>query len=98
MAAPVQISSHPVIQHKLARLRAVETKSPEFRELVAAISHALFYETTLDLKLKLSRPASELQEVHGSPDQSFWFIVIFDDDDAECGAVNVAMLAPGGTA
>jgi len=39
-----------------------------------------------------------LQEVHGSPDQSFWFIVIFDDDDAECGAVNVAMLAPGGTA
>jgi uracil phosphoribosyltransferase len=52
MPAPVQVSTHPVIQHKLARLRAVETKPPEFRELVAAISHALLYEATLDLRLK----------------------------------------------
>lgn len=53
-------------------------------------------ELSLDLKLKLSRPVSELQAVHGSPAQSFWFIVIFNDDDAECGAVNASMLAPGG--
>jgi uracil phosphoribosyltransferase len=52
MSAPVHISTHPVIQHKLARLRAVETKPPEFRELVAAISHVLFYEATRDLGLK----------------------------------------------
>ncbi len=38
MAAPVHVSTHPVIQHKLARLRAADTKPPEFRELVAAIS------------------------------------------------------------
>lgn len=53
-------------------------------------------ELSLDLKLKLSRPASQLSEVFGAPEQSFWFIVIFDDEDAECGAVNAAMLAPGG--
>jgi hypothetical protein len=50
-------------------------------------------ELSLDLKLKLARPASELKEEHGSPDQSFWFIVIFDDEDAECGAVNASMLS-----
>ena len=74
------------------REKPVELEAVAREDLVAA------EELTLDLKLKLSRPASELQEVHGSPDQSFWFIVIFDDDDAECGAVNVAMLAPGGEA
>jgi len=52
-------------------------------------------ELSLDLKLKLSRPASELEALHGSPEQSFWFIVIFDDEDAECGAVSAAMLGEG---
>ena len=63
MSAPVQISSHPVIQHKLARLRAVETKPPEFRELVAAISHTLFYEATLDLRLKPMTVMTPLTEM-----------------------------------
>jgi uracil phosphoribosyltransferase len=52
MPAPVHISTHPVIQHKLARLRATDTKPPEFRELVAAISRALFFDATQDVKLK----------------------------------------------
>jgi uracil phosphoribosyltransferase len=52
MAAPVHVSAHPVIQHKLARLRAVETKPPEFRALIAAISRALFFDATLDVNLK----------------------------------------------
>jgi uracil phosphoribosyltransferase len=51
MPAPVHVSSHPLIQHKLARLRAVDTKPPEFRELVAAISRGLFLEATRDLRL-----------------------------------------------
>jgi uracil phosphoribosyltransferase len=37
----------------LGRLRAVETKPPEFRSLVAAISRLLFFEATAELKLKL---------------------------------------------
>ncbi|MFG6487198.1 hypothetical protein ACG04R_11000 [Roseateles sp. BYS78W] len=65
-----------------AQLEAVDRQ-----DLVAAD------ELSLDLKLKLSRPASELQALHGSPEQSFWFIVIFDDEDAECGAVSAAMLS-----
>jgi uracil phosphoribosyltransferase len=51
MPAPVHISTHPLIQHKLARLRAAETKPPEFRELVAAISRGLFFEATRALRL-----------------------------------------------
>jgi uracil phosphoribosyltransferase len=51
MPAPVHVSAHPLIQHKLARLRAVETKPPEFRALVSAISHGLFLDATRDLRL-----------------------------------------------
>jgi uracil phosphoribosyltransferase len=51
MPAPVYVSSHPLIQHKLARLRATDTKPPEFRELVAAIARGLFLEATRDLRL-----------------------------------------------
>jgi uracil phosphoribosyltransferase len=51
MPAPVHVSTHPLIQHKLARLRAVDTKPPEFRALVAAISRGLFFEATRSLRL-----------------------------------------------
>jgi uracil phosphoribosyltransferase len=51
MPAPVYVSSHPLVQHKLARLRASDTKPPEFRELVSAISRGLFFEATRDLRL-----------------------------------------------
>ena len=51
MPAPVHVSAHPLIQHKLARLRAVDTKPPEFRDLVAAISRGLFFEATRSLRL-----------------------------------------------
>jgi len=67
--------------------------SPAQLEAVAREDLVAAEELSLDLKLKLSRPASELKEEHGSPEQSFWFIVIFDDEDAECGAVNAAMLS-----
>jgi uracil phosphoribosyltransferase len=52
MPAPVHVSRHPLIQHKLARLRSIETKPPEFRELVAAISNLLFFEATQDMRLR----------------------------------------------
>jgi len=48
----VHVSAHPLIQHKLARLRAVATPPPEFRELVAAISRGLFFDATHDVKLR----------------------------------------------
>lgn len=49
-------------------------------------------ELALDLRLKLARPASELKEALGSPEQSFWFLVIYEDEDSDCAAVNASML------
>jgi uracil phosphoribosyltransferase len=51
MPAPVTVSAHPLIQHKLARLRAADTRPPEFRALVSAISRGLFFEATRDVRL-----------------------------------------------
>jgi uracil phosphoribosyltransferase len=52
MPAPVHVSAHPLVRHKLARLRAADTRPPEFRDLVAAISRVLFFEATRDVKLR----------------------------------------------
>ncbi len=52
MPAAVHVSTHPLIQHKLARLRATDTPPPEFRELVAAISRSLAFEATADIRIK----------------------------------------------
>jgi uracil phosphoribosyltransferase len=54
------VSTHPLIQHKLARLRAIETKPPEFRDLVAAISRVLFFEATQDVRLRSVEVATPL--------------------------------------
>jgi uracil phosphoribosyltransferase len=62
MPAPVHVSKHPLIRHKLARLRAVETKPPEFRDLVAAISRGLFFEATADLRLAPTQVATPLTQ------------------------------------
>ncbi len=52
MPAPVHVSKHPLVCHKLARLRAIETKPPEFRELIGAISRVLLIEATRDTRLR----------------------------------------------
>ena len=51
MPAPVHVSTHPLVRHQLARLRAADTKPPEFRRLVAEISRGLFFEAARDLRL-----------------------------------------------
>lgn len=43
---------HPLIQHKVSRLRNEETGSKEFRELVTEISRLISYEATRDLQLE----------------------------------------------
>jgi uracil phosphoribosyltransferase len=52
MAAPVHISTHPLVQHKLSRLRAKDTPPVEFRDLVATISRVLFFEAMEDVPLR----------------------------------------------
>jgi uracil phosphoribosyltransferase len=45
-------STHPLIAHKLAKLRSVETNPKKFRELVREIAALLTYEATTDLAVK----------------------------------------------
>ena len=45
----VYVSNHPLIQHKLTRLRDKHTDPKKFRELVREISILLAYEATQDL-------------------------------------------------
>ena len=44
-------SSHPLVAHKLARLRDKHTDPKKFRELVREISALLAYEATADLDI-----------------------------------------------
>ena len=43
------VIEHPLIQHKLTRLRNEETSTDDFRRLVKEMSHMLAYEVTRDL-------------------------------------------------
>ncbi|HJS17754.1 MAG TPA: uracil phosphoribosyltransferase [Anaerolineales bacterium] len=45
----VHASTHPLVQHKLSRLRDIKTEPKKFRELVREISALLAYEATADL-------------------------------------------------
>lgn len=48
----VFVMNHPLIQHKVSRLRSVDTGSKEFRELVREISQLMCFEATRDLQLE----------------------------------------------
>ncbi|MCU0704141.1 MAG: uracil phosphoribosyltransferase [Fimbriiglobus sp.] len=54
------VADHPLILHKLARLRDERTPSPQFRELVYEISQYLFYEATRDVRLRSARVKTPL--------------------------------------
>lgn len=43
------VSGHPLVQHKLALMRATTTEPKKFREVVREITAFLIYEATLDL-------------------------------------------------
>jgi len=45
-------SQHPLVAHKLAKLRSVETEPKKFRELIREIALLLAYEATADLGVK----------------------------------------------
>lgn len=69
----IYVSKHPLIAHKLSKLRSVETTPKKFRELVREIAGLLTYEATLDLEIApieintplVSMTAQELQEKIG---------------------------------
>jgi uracil phosphoribosyltransferase len=45
-------SPHPLVAHKLARLRSIETEPKKFRELVRELAALLAYEATADLAVR----------------------------------------------
>jgi uracil phosphoribosyltransferase len=61
----VFVSPHPLVQHKLARLRDRATEPMSFREQVRGISQLLFYEATLDLRLAAIVVQTPLAECAG---------------------------------
>jgi uracil phosphoribosyltransferase len=49
--ANVHVSAHPLIKHKLAVLRSVETSAHDFRSVMKEMTFYLGYEATRDLKV-----------------------------------------------
>lgn len=48
----VLIFDHPMIRHKITRMRDVRTSTKEFRELVSEVAMLMAYEVTRDLPLR----------------------------------------------
>ena len=65
MPLAVHVSEHPLLRHKLARLRHRDTPPPQFRELVYEIAQVLFYEATRDVPLRPMSVSTPLAECPG---------------------------------
>lgn len=59
-------SSHPLVAHKLTKLRDKKTKPKKFRELIREISALLAYEATQDLALEPTSIETPLAMMEGS--------------------------------
>jgi uracil phosphoribosyltransferase len=59
-------SQHPLVKHKVTRLRDKDIDSKKFRELVREISALLAYEATLDLQLQSKEVETPLAKTIGS--------------------------------
>jgi len=56
------VLDHPLVQHKLALLRDVETTTKDFRHLMGELAAFLCYEATRDLELEEFRVRTPLEE------------------------------------
>lgn len=62
----VHVSDHPLVSHKLTRLRDKNTTSKKFRELIREISALLTYEATRDLVTAPKRVETPLAPTVGA--------------------------------
>jgi uracil phosphoribosyltransferase len=58
-------SNHPLVKHKLSRLRDINTNPKKFRELIREISALMAYEATSDLALRPRTVQTPLAETGG---------------------------------
>src|SRR5580692_8420470 len=61
----VTVIGHPLVQHNLAQLRDKETRSQEFRRLLAEIASLMIYEATRDFAVKKITVQTPLAEAEG---------------------------------
>jgi uracil phosphoribosyltransferase len=59
------VSNHPLVAHKLTKLRSVDTEPKKFRELVGELAGLLAYEATSDLVIEPVRVQTPLKETDG---------------------------------
>jgi uracil phosphoribosyltransferase len=64
-SSSIHISQHPLVLHKLTRLRSRATEPITFRHLVRELSQFLFYEATQDLKVEPSTVQTPLADCSG---------------------------------
>ena len=62
----LHVSNHPLVKHKLTRLREVETDHRTFRELVRELTLLLCYEATRDLQLTVKTVQTPMGQAEGS--------------------------------
>lgn len=62
----VHVSGHPLVLHKLTKLRDSQTKPKKFRELIREIAILLAYEATLDLSLEPTGVSTPMGETSGA--------------------------------
>lgn len=61
----IHVSPHPLVAHKLTRLRDKTTEPKKFRELIREISALLAYEATADLEIAPLTVETPLAEAQG---------------------------------
>lgn len=64
--ARVHVSTHPLVQHKVTRLRDRTTEPKRFRELVDELTTLLLYEATADLPVTSVTVQTPLTETTGT--------------------------------
>jgi uracil phosphoribosyltransferase len=62
----VHVSTHPLVAHKLTRLRSVNTEPKKFRELVRELAGLLTYEATSDLAIEPVTVQTPLESTGGA--------------------------------
>ena len=61
----IHVSDHPLVRHKLTKLRDKSTKPKKFRELIREIAILLAYEATADLRLEPAGVTTPMGEAAG---------------------------------
>jgi uracil phosphoribosyltransferase len=66
MNTRVHVSNHPLIRHKVTKMRDIHTEPKKFRELIREVAILLAYEATQDLALGETSVTTPLDETTGS--------------------------------